>query len=496
MVSLSQRNTLPPLVIDQGANLGYQISQVKHQKDFVLTPEEKLFLDSVGYRHSDLEIPFNYLLHEDDNWTQRVYRTVPLKDSANAHFTRGGFRNLTIKNQDGTLTRKPEYYTYQAFMYWVKDDLIKGRLTPYADIHYHLTDNDSVFLKDILSRFDQIDHLLIKEDWYYDKAAGQIKTKVIGVGFMLEGSTFEDRKPLFWTYFPEMRHGATWNWVKIGLDNFRSWAEVIENHYYASSEIFIDGVRNNTANFNEDPYFENDNEYCNDFEALINVALIREYIYHHRTGHHGQIKDTTSYGAILSGELSHGLPVGYWQFNDTKNEVISAVQFVNGTANGMYTSKYYGNRLKEEGSLLMGKKAGPWSCYYPNGKLMSLKNYENGWMDGDQKVYYDNGNLRFSYHYKNHMIDGPFLWQNSDGSTLAKGELTQNYVSGSWEVNLPIPDVYQNIITANPQVDWGFDPKVINDGVFSYTVEIEQYTDPLYCGYMTCVRILKVIFEQ
>ncbi|CAG5083842.1 hypothetical protein [Parvicella tangerina] len=494
---VSEKYFTKGIMIDQGEDLGYQIGNEKYQQDFVLTPKQKAFLDSVGYRHHELNIPFNYLLHEDDYWTQRVYRTVDLKDSANAHFTRGGFRNYTIKNSDGTLTRKPEYYTEQAFMGWVKEDLIKGYITPYADLHYHITDNDTAFLNDVLQQFDQVDHLLIKEDWYYDKATGEIKSTVIGVGFMLPGSTFENRKPLFWTYYPQMRYGATWNHVRLQLPFFtKRWAAVIEDHHYESSDIFIDEVRNNTANFNEDPFFEDDNEYCNDFEALIHIALIEEHIYHHRAKYIGQIKDTTFYGAIITGELAHGLPVGNWQLDDPVHKEITTVNFVNGTAQGQYLCKYYGNQKKEEGSLQMGKKSGPWEYYHPNGKRMSLKNYLNGWMDGDQEVYYDNGNVRLAYHYENHMIDGPFIWNNKDGSSFLSGELTKNYIDGTWIVNLPIPQIYVDIITANPQVDWGFDPSVISDNILTYTLEIEQYTDPLYCSYMTCVRILNIVFEK
>lgn len=484
------------ILIDQGEDLGYLISQVKLDPDFVLTPEQKLFLDSVGYRHRALEIPFNYLFHEDDYWTQRMYRTVSLKDSANAHFTRGGFRNYTKKNEDQTLTRTPQYFPEDAFMNWVKEDLIKGYLTPYADIHYHLTDNDTAFLKDILEQFNQIDHLLIKEDWYYDKAAGQIKTKVIGLGFMLAGSTLENRNPLFWTYFPQMRYGATWNWVKIGVNNYRSWADVIENHYYASSEIFIDGVRNNTANFNEDPYFEDDNSYCNDLQALINVALIQEHIEHHRPKHHGEIRDTTSYGDIIVGELIHGVPEGGWGILYPNGDIKCALTYQNGIANGSYSSYYPDGIDKEHGKLSMGKKEDGWITHYPNGDFQSEKSYDHGWLDGIQFIYYNNGGSLLTYHYKDHMIDGPFLWQNEDGSVFTKGQFTKNYIDSTWEVNLPIPKIYQEIIEANPQVDWGFKPKAIKDGVLSYTVTVEQYTDPLYCNFMTCVRMLKLNFEK
>ncbi|MCB9198801.1 MAG: hypothetical protein H6600_10100, partial [Flavobacteriales bacterium] len=107
-----------------------------------------------------------------------------------------------------------------------------------------------------------------------------------------------------------------------------------------------------------------------------------------------------------------------------------------------------------------------------------------------------NGKYQLTYHYKDHMIDGDFIWYTEKEKIFVKGQLSKNYVDGIWEVNLPIPPMYVDIITANPQVDWGFDPNVIKDGILSYKVEVEQYTDPLYCSYLTCVRVLKVIFEQ
>ena len=490
---VSEKYPVTASILDQGYNLAYDIYQKQIRDSLKLTDAQKDLLSSEGLNHDDLNLPYCYLLHEDDYWTQRVYRTIPLNDAQNAHFTKGGFREEKIRNKDKTLTVKPQYFPEQALMNVVRRDVERGYVTVYPDIHFQVA--DSSLKSDVLERFDEIDHLLIKEDWYYDKPAGTMKTAVIGVGFMLKGSTPQNRKPLFWAYYPELRYAAINVWVRIEPLKYFSWNTVIQEHHFASSDIWIDCVRNNQSNFQGHQFFEDYNVHRNDFHAMIHTSLIQEYVYHNKPGYNGAIHVITSYGMKIQGELNNGLLNGWVNTSYKDGNKQSKVYFSEGVAHGMYESYYPNGQLKEVGELSFGRKKGGWKSYHENGKLMSAKNYANGWLAGDQKVYYDNGKLHLSYQYKNHQIDGPFRWNDSAGNMLMQGQLKENYIDGDWKVNLPIPRVYTDIILANKERAWDFDVKSVKDGILSYNVKVEQYKDPLYCGFKTCTRLLNVTFD-
>lgn len=489
---VSEKYFITAMGLDYSYDLSEDIFHMYIGDSLNLSDEQQKMINEHGFNYLKEHLPFCYLLHEDDFWSQRVYRIVNFTDSTNAHFTRGGFREHRVLNKDRTISRTPQYFHREAFFKWVRSDLEKGYLTPYADISYHYA--DSSFVDQVLDQFDQIDHLMIKEDWYYDKVAGEIKTAVIGVGFMLKGSTMDDQKPLFWAYYPELFYGASANTVMKAPYQYFRWSKIIEEHYYTTHEIKIDGIRDNTRSWDIDEYFAEDNTHRNDFEALIQIALVQEYIQRNRPKFNGEIKDTTAYGTIIKGELAYGIPIKTWHVDDPKNEVVIEMEFFNGVAHGSYTAKYYGNQVKEEGTLSMGKKAGTWTCYHPNGKKLSLKHYQNGWLEGDQEVYHEDGSIHLAYNYTDHMISGPFTWNNKQGVTILQGEFTDNYINGTWKINLPLSENHLSILKANPNVDWGFDLKLIKDGYLPYTVEVEQYTDLLYCSWRTCIRFLSFSF--
>jgi antitoxin component YwqK of YwqJK toxin-antitoxin module len=53
-----------------------------------------------------------------------------------------------------------------------------------------------------------------------------------------------------------------------------------------------------------------------------------------------------------------------------------------------------------------GKFHGTTRVYHNNGKLRSLRHFENGWRIGEHAGWFENGNQQFLYHFDDDMFDG------------------------------------------------------------------------------------------
>ena len=57
---------------------------------------------------------------------------------------------------------------------------------------------------------EDIKRYRIKEAWYFDSKRGQLRVKILGLAPLIEvfddNGNFRFEKPLFWVYFPELRH--------------------------------------------------------------------------------------------------------------------------------------------------------------------------------------------------------------------------------------------------------------------------------------------------
>jgi len=90
--------------------------------------------------------------------------------------------------------------------------------------------------------------------------------------------------------------------------------------------------------------------------------------------------------------------------------------------NGLYYKKFtdvpFTGKVKgkEQGSFRNGKRHGPFSHYYDNGKLWRSGTYKDGKKDGPLVSYYDNGQIQSKGTYKDGKRHGPWVGYNEDGT--------------------------------------------------------------------------------
>lgn len=80
---------------------------------------------------------------------------------------------------------------------------------------------------------------------------------------------------------------------------------------------------------------------------------------------------------------------------------------------------YLNDSLKRTGNFIdkeFTQKTGPFTSYYPNGKVSQAFVFENNRKHGVEKFYYITGNISRLAHYNMGEATGKWIWYNEDGS--------------------------------------------------------------------------------
>lgn len=470
-------------------NLAERLSHKKLSNDLVLSGEQKEAIESGPLSYSSFKPQYCYLFNEDDHWTARVFRTINLRDSANINITRGGFREMKFLEQDKSIRREEQWFPEQAFMSSFLNIVEKGYVTLYCDEHFNLLDSAERKLR--MEKFDEVDQIIIKEDYYYSKRDRKVKSHIVGLGFLLKSSTNSDKSALFWTYYPELKW-STDNWMfQSPKHPWMRWSTYFEEHWYKTSKLEIYNHRNYTENMSVRPVYDDYNDYRNEIVAYAQVSIISDELrkaYSNETG----IKLIPIFNdCTAEGEMVNGVPHGEWIVYHDEEECLN-ITFKNGIAHGSYKSFYEDGKLNQSGSFKYGLKEGKWQSFHENEVKMAARNYKLGWLDGEQHSWFDNNKSHLTYNYSNHQLNGSFERYNYVGILTEKGQFKNNYIDGLWEIKMVLSKDLKSILKENKNLDWGFPSKAAFDGTIEYNVEVEQYSDPKFCSFSTCVRYLTI----
>ena len=89
--------------------------------------------------------------------------------------------------------------------------------------------------------------------------------------------------------------------------------------------------------------------------------------------------------------------------------------------------------LHYQGSLVNGKREGPWVTYKSDGRLWMKSSYKNGKQEGHWEEYWTStGQLSQRGHFKDGKQEGLFDFYWEDGRPRAKGRFRNGKFEGSW----------------------------------------------------------------
>jgi antitoxin component YwqK of YwqJK toxin-antitoxin module len=93
------------------------------------------------------------------------------------------------------------------------------------------------------------------------------------------------------------------------------------------------------------------------------------------------------------GQFKNGKEIGVFKFYDiTTSKFPVIVKNFSKNSDSVFVQFYkLSGKIDTKGFLLDRKRIGKWTYFYPNGKIMSVENYNNGLLYGAQYIYYPNG---------------------------------------------------------------------------------------------------------
>jgi len=447
-----------------------------------------------------LGIPYLHLFYEDDHWAVRVYKTVDLETSCNGLFgSKGPARHLYIREKDKSITTDTIYNQWNNAIF--KEIIYKGiksdYITAYSTIWYD-RELTADFQTDTLIR-DSLAHLVwiankivIKEDYYYDKYKGQTGSQIIALGF------YKDDESLFWTYYPELSYTLRNSFMlfdnKLGTQSQTSYDEIFKSHRYDIESIAFSSHKINESYEYNYKNRNADQQHATEMNALFYVSLIQSYIYSSYHNYSGTINLIVHDNLVLSTKLETGQIQGICSLIDQSKKPVVQITFKNNIPQGAYTEYWPNGKIKEKGMFEMGLKEGEWLNYFSDGKQMAARNYARGWMDGEQNFWYQNKKKYMTFTYSKFMLNGPFLRFNEKGGLMESGFFTNNYPDGAWQINIPIPQAYVDVVMNNEELNWKYSPAAFEDGILSYNLVLEQGPKPTNCPspIFTCVSLVSM----
>lgn len=183
------------------------------------------------------------LREADIFWEKRIWRVLDVREKMNQVFAypeNPFFNILADAAHHGDIT-----------LYSVEDDQFKFPLDT-AALNSILYNIDTVLVINPITQeeeiqvvrddifFEDIKRFRIKEVWYFDSKIGQLKVRILGIAPLIEVhddfGNFRYEKPLFWAYYPELRHVLA-NHEVFNPENdssAMSWEDWMEMRFFSS----------------------------------------------------------------------------------------------------------------------------------------------------------------------------------------------------------------------------------------------------------------------
>ncbi len=124
----------------------------------------------------------------------------------------------------------------------------------------------------------------------------------------------------------------------------------------------------------------------------------------------------------FEGSIINGLPEGLWRTYYKSGNIKSAINFKNGSVDGIVIFYYDDEQqsISAKARFRKNKMVGVYREYYRNGVRKLQLEYDDGVADGIIEFYYPNGVLKIQGSYKNGLKHGKWHYYNEDGELFNK----------------------------------------------------------------------------
>jgi len=207
-------------------------------------PAENLYIDDIVDRtliYENRLLPYDKVREADIPWMKRIWRVVDTREKINLPFRfpqRPFFVMLKEMIMEGDISVfDDEKFTEMLTAEDVKNKLYSIDTVPIYD--YETYEEKIEFVENEVN-WEDIVKFRVKEIFFFDKEASQMKVRVLGIAPLKQSFTeegdFKYEEALFWVYFPEVRDYLAGERVFSGSNDMSTmtWADVFDNRLYSS----------------------------------------------------------------------------------------------------------------------------------------------------------------------------------------------------------------------------------------------------------------------
>lgn len=218
------------------------------QEEIITESSEMLdeyYIDDIVERTLMVEngvVPWEHIREADVAWTKKIWRVIDVREKMNLPFQYPGMPLFQIM-KEMVENGDAKAFVYDTFKEEILPDELANIVSKQDTI---VVFNDDTYEEEVKIvsndiNYENINRYRVKEIWYFDEQASQLKVRILGIApiideFDPETGVFKYTQPLFWIYYPEARETFAKFQVFNEFNNMApmSWYDLFETRFFSS----------------------------------------------------------------------------------------------------------------------------------------------------------------------------------------------------------------------------------------------------------------------
>jgi gliding motility associated protien GldN len=234
------------------------ITESSEIDDFFLDEDNAPIDDIIEKRlmQERIILPFDMPREHDIFWEKRVWRVIDVREKMNQSFVypEGAFFDV-IKNAivDGKLRA----FADEKFSVRLSSKEIEASFIKNDTIAVPMLDDPDNFelriTSDTIARYESIKQYRMKEIWYFDSEASELRVRILGIAPLFTETIYDDfgngtelqPRALFWLYYPDCRELFSRSKAYNPLNDASplSWDDIFQMRFFSSFIIKASNVK-------------------------------------------------------------------------------------------------------------------------------------------------------------------------------------------------------------------------------------------------------------
>jgi gliding motility associated protien GldN len=247
------------LTVLQAQEPGDIIIKESSEIDDIFLDEDSAPIDDIIEKRLMQErmiLPFDMPREHDIFWEKRVWRVLDVREKMNQSFVypEGSFFDV-IKS--AVVSGKLRAFADEKFTVRLSSKEIEASFIKNDTVAVPLLDDPDNFelriTSDTIARFENIKQFRMKEIWYFDSEASELRVRILGIAPLFTEIIYDDfgnatelqPRALFWLYYPDCREVFSRSEVFNALNDSSplSWDDVFQMRFFSSFIIKASNVK-------------------------------------------------------------------------------------------------------------------------------------------------------------------------------------------------------------------------------------------------------------